>query len=734
MKKVFLYIMIALGSFSLSNCDNDELVLGKSELDADRELMTMFRVDNNTNKGDTDPYRCQVVNINDVHLRWYGVDGCAGYEVKWGLQGNVSSGLAEDWENPANIVGSVVLGPEELEYVVKDLQYATPYMFAIRTLSKRGEAYHSKWYGYGSGRQWSEYVGFTTEPRYDTPEVIVVSNITKETFRVNIDRSLANSGSADLQAKYQNNFEITNGNFVMQKLIVAPSPTNPDASCPDKWRNYTLTEEDFNRGYVDIDGLQTNCVYTVDVKNENVPVQWDAIYNTCVIRMDGIVGEPILIEHFADPNDTIKGAYDYKACRLDTIIDNYTANGDLAEGQIFYLEGGKTYYFAQNVSICKGFTLQTDPETLANGRAKVLMGGTYSMDNGDCGNSMNFMFGRNPQVGELGGINVKSVVFKDLDFDCPTAIYYNKYTKNGTGNYFANMYSMGMAVSFQSFEIYDCTFQGQIRGFLRTQGPNRKTFERIQIENCIFYNSVDYQNSGGGYNWFHGDGALAKCNVFNDFIFRNNTIYDSPHGSFITNNKDNFDWPVNIAYHFTIENNTFINFETQGGAKIFDMRNVPSGTTIKFQKNLFIMTKDPSDKRSMKSQAIDLRKVNGSGVITYDFKDNYSTNVFYTNEGEIRTNGSIFTSGFNASKNNAGYNFNISGTEELEMHLGDAQDPEGISPTELMRNPNPPNHDGSPLKHRGINLDNLYYNNTDKVRNSAIYRLGIGDPRWRQMK
>ena len=49
-----------------------------------------------------------------------------------------------------------------------------------------------------------------------------------------------------------------------------------------------------------------------------------------------------------------------------------------------------------------------------------------------------------------------------------------------------------------------------------------------------------------------------------------------------------------------------------------------------------------------------------------------------------------------------------------------------------MKNPNPPHHDPDKLMHRGIDLNNLYYNNTDKVRNSAIYRLGIGDPRWKQ--
>ena len=50
------------------------------------------------------------------------------------------------------------------------------------------------------------------------------------------------------------------------------------------------------------------------------------------------------------------------------------------------------------------------------------------------------------------------------------------------------------------------------------------------------------------------------------------------------------------------------------------MRNVPSGTEIIFQKNLFILAKDASDNRTMNSQAIDLRTVNGDGVIIYDFK------------------------------------------------------------------------------------------------------------------
>ena len=129
----------------------------------------------------------------------------------------------------------------------------------------------------------------------------------------------------------------------MQKLRVVPSPTNPDAYIDSKWSDYTLTEEDFERGYVEITGLQENSVYVADVLNENVPIYWDAIYNTCVIRTDGTPGEPILIKHYCDPNDTIPGATTYNACRLDTVLSNYITDSSLAEGTIFELEAGKTY-------------------------------------------------------------------------------------------------------------------------------------------------------------------------------------------------------------------------------------------------------------------------------------------------------------------------------------------------------------------------------------------------------
>ena len=322
----------------------------------------MFRCDNNTGKGDypTDPYACHVQDINDIHLYWYGVNDCAGYEIKMALQPNVSSGLAEDWENPKHILLDTIVGPDVLDMVIKDLQYSTDYRFAIRTLSKRGEGYHSNWYGYGNGRQWAEYLGLTTGNRYEVPEVIIASDVTKTTLRVNIERKAGESGTAAEVAEFKTHFSTVDFNgtesWKMETLTVEASPSSPDAQVPEKWRKYRLTSEDFERGYVDIDGLTQNSVYLINAVDDDIPVAVDACYNTLAIRMDGEAGAPIVIKHVVnDPaGSTITpeeaaAATQYQACRLDSIINKYNVNSALAEGQVFYLEGGKPYYFATNV-------------------------------------------------------------------------------------------------------------------------------------------------------------------------------------------------------------------------------------------------------------------------------------------------------------------------------------------------------------------------------------------------
>lgn len=54
------------------------------------------------------------------------------------------------------------------------------------------------------------------------------------------------------------------GNFVVHIISVLPSPTNPSAQVPDKWKKYEVTAEDKAKGYIDMDGLDMNSVYVVN--------------------------------------------------------------------------------------------------------------------------------------------------------------------------------------------------------------------------------------------------------------------------------------------------------------------------------------------------------------------------------------------------------------------------------------------------------------------------------------
>ena len=181
--------------------------------------------------------------------------------------------------------------------------------------------------------------------------------------------------SEDDKAIYREKFELdANNNFVYQWLEVAPSPNNPESTVNEKWKNYKLTEEDFARGYVDIDGLQKNSVYVINVRNESVKVKWDAYYNTYSARSDGEPGEPILVTHeltapsrdYFDTEEAYQTALEqhevalkYDAMRIDFMLTDFISDVNLAEGQTYYLEGGKTYCMFDNLTTCKGFILRT---------------------------------------------------------------------------------------------------------------------------------------------------------------------------------------------------------------------------------------------------------------------------------------------------------------------------------------------------------------------------------------
>ena len=790
MKKILNSIMLLLlaGTSALMvSCKDDDK--NGSSTNTDRQFMTMFICDNTRGKGSDYPYNCGLDGAyphgNTIHLYWYGVKDCAGYQVQMALMPKVTGG-SEAWakiQGTSDLLVDTIVGANVLDMIIPDLQYKTDYRFAIRALSKldrniKGDqssfAHASNWYGHGNGRQWQEYLGIQTNERYPTPGAIYVdeSQTTENEMYVYFNKNIDDLGlgtseedQSTLKAYYENFNIDENGNLGYSVLTVSPSPNNPNSTVDSKWKYYKITDEDFNRGYVKVTGLTPNSVYVIDVIDPRVKVAVDAKYNTLTKRSDGKPGEPILLSYdelYAqaaslpvpdDENvkrsDVFALATDkYQAAPITPALYDFISNTQYAEGQTFYLEGGKTYYMDGNDITCKGFTLATRPEDVAAGkRARVICGiGKHSRyDQATNGEQWNggpysmFMFGRQPEAGEGGEIRMKKLAFYDIDFDNPEAFNYgdNVAGLGGiTGNYFFNMYSNGMAVTLDSLVIENCTFKRLVRGFIREQGANYKVWNHVLIKNNLFMDCGYYNQGAGGYCWIHGSGQNVASNLYKDMKVIENTFYDCPFPSFFAEQSE-IDW-TSGSWNITFSNNTLINFNTRADGSIFKMRGLPNGSIFNVKNNLIVLCKKPGDQRVLAQWGADIRNTQtmpdgSAGKVTLNFENNWSTN-------NDLTNGSIFSnSAWTATSNNFGKlvkdgNATLNGT--LEVNVAD------ISATDLMEQPCPPHialTANDQNMHRADALDgtsnstynvNLYFKNT----NNEIYTNNVGAARWRNKK
>ena len=789
MKKIFYSMFLlsaAVSSALMVSCKDDDNTSGQS---TDRTFMTMFICENTRGKGSDYPYNSNIdasfPHGNTFHLYWYGVNDCAGYQVQMAYESKVTLGPTA-WaavQGTSDLVVDTIVGPDVLDLRIYDLPYNTRYRFAIRALSKKDEnkkgdestfAHASNWWGHGNGRQWQEYFGLKTNERYPTPVAIYVNQaeIKETSMKVYLRSKVSDLDYLDLKIQedqetleaYYENFNIDDdGNLGYQYLTVAPSPSNPTASVGEKWRNYKITDADRQRGYIEVDGLNANSTYIINVVDPTVKVAVDAMYNTCTERTDGQPGEPITLkwdELYAQAaslglpdDDAVKrtDVFDlatskYNAAPLSPALHDFISNTDLAEGQTFYLEGGKTYYLDGNDGTGKGFVLATLPEDLEKGlRAKVISGighhnrynqgtdgkqwqGPYSM----------FMFGRSPEPGEGGEIRMKKLAFYNIDFDNPEALNYGDNVAGlgtASGNYFFNMYSDGMAVTLDSLVIENCSFKRLVRGFIREQGPNYKVWNHVLIKNNLFYDCGYYNQGAGGYAWIAGINQPGS-NLYKDMKVVENTFYDSPFPSFFNEeNTDNL--RDNGVWNITFANNTLINFNTRANGAIIKMRQLPSGSTFNFQNNLFVLCKQPGDQRVLAMWGADIREVQDqttgdAGIVALNFSNNWSTN-------NDLTNGSIFSGNpWTATSNNFqklinSGNATLKGTLEVSVA--------SVSATELMVSPCPPTIATSANDrdmHRAEALDgtadkfnvNLFFKHFD----NEIVKNNVGAARWRVQK
>lgn len=678
---------------------------------------------------------------NSIKLGWEPVEGAVGYELKYCRASRLpdtSVGTVDFWGNgefelwlngqhPDNDApvelpadgGVMTFDAGTTDIELDGLHYYTRYFFAVRALSPDGEEYNSDWSIRKDMRRYFNFALYT-EYRYPVPKILSCVSREENTVRIGFDLSYEAHKTEEYWHTFSDNFEIVDGNFVADELRVSSSLANR-VPVDEKWVNYKLTPEDIENGYIDVTGLQAASGYTFTLVNTNISSLPDAKYNSITAFTKGTT-VPVLIPHEADP-----ATGEYAACDLVPYINTDSDYGQ-SPCQTFYLEGDKAYYLSTMAVLSNGLTLETLPEDVAAGkRAKVYLGGIIS-ENGTLRTS-NFMIAFSGGDSEL---LMDPITFRNIDFDCPEACNMGS-GKGSTGNYFINTYSNHCPFVLDALNIEGCTFQHMIRGFVRIQGSKVAKIKSINCDGNLFYNCGYYDNNGRGYAWFAGCGVV-ESNIYTDFRFVNNTIYDSPRTCFITDNGKDLPWTAEDKWNITIENNTFINFSTRtSGRNIIDLRFVPGGSHFSIQRNLFALAKSSDDNRALNQNGADIRTICGSGIITFEVKDNYSTGCL---DSHLQNDG-IFTGGaFSARKNSFGaFETGNMGTEEdLEVKVGSTP----LRTDELFVNPNPPYtaHDPSVLNSNDhVAPDNimeaLKYKQTPEVLNHEIYTKNIGDPRWK---
>lgn len=793
MKKLLLYSFALLATFATFSCtDQDE---ASYEASSDRLMTPVFRTNRTISKGGSDPFLCQVVGRNAMQLYWSQVKGAKGYQIKASYEQSIANS-PENWDDQTLLaLDTILLGEEQDQLFLEDLMFSKTYRFAIRALSDRGEEHNSNWFGTGNLHQWTDMVYYDMLDKYRVPSIIAQkANITKESFDLVLDRSYDKSGerkyTADELEEMSEFFNTTtdaSGNKVWRadRLVIEPASSNPDAKVPAEYQYPGLKLENSMFGadgiaMINVAGLDSNSVYNMYTYDELVfqeKAKKGLDKQKCLnyaqqnlditVRTKGDPGEPIVIE--PAPQDTMMYESDgsmlsinlpLKATSIQPLIERFMDSNEYAENKVFYLRGGENYFVRGGLQVYKGFKLATHPDDIAagKGRAKVFLYYPQVLDisGGSSPSPAFFMLSRNPIGSEnpMITIDIDKFVLEDLDFTIPYVRNIGDGSKVVTNSYFMNMYSKGMGSTVEEISLKNCSFQGIVGGFYRVQANYGVRIKNFIIDNVDFYNGGYYSTSGRRYNWFHANPeANVNINIWENFVMKNCTIYDNPLGYMFNHNKQQtIEWPADLHYNITLENNTFINLNTcnAGNSMIFNTRWIPGGSTFTVKRNLFVLTRDDNDtERTMVQAGCDIRTINGSGTVTLDFEDNYSTNDNLTN-GQIWSNTS---SAFDYTQKNTfgslAKNYDVTwgkaGAEGLTVKVAD------ISAKDLMVQPNPPHKlDPSNPNHYDHVCDGIdgTVTNVDKeIRsdykpgmvdlhfknfNNVLVEKSVGAPKWRQ--
>jgi len=797
MKKILLYSFALLTAFATVSCsDKDEASYDAS---SDRLMAPVFRTNRTVAKGQTDPYLCQVVGRNNMQLYWSQVKGAMGYEIRASYDQSIAN-APENWEDKTKLVlDTILMGETQDQMLLKDLLFSKTYRFAIRALSPLGEAHHSNWFGTGNLHQWTDMVYYDMLDKYKVPYILSQkADIGEDKFDLYMDRSYDHSGtyqySADELADFNENYnkETDNwGNTVwkVDYLVIEPAASNPDATVPAEYKFPGKNIRDLfgadGSAKVTIEGLEPNAVYNMYTYDEAIlrekgkteagtidiakGLNYAQQNLNITVRTKGDPGEPIVIEpnpqdtmHYISNDAELSIKLPIAATSIQPLLEEFMKSMDYAENKVFYLRGGECYFVRAGLEVYKGFKLATHPDDLAAGkeRAKVFLYYPQVLDisGGTSPSPAMFMLSRNPIGSEnpMITIDIDKIQLEDIDFSIPYARNIGDGSKVVSNSYFMNMYSSGMGSVVEELSIKNCSFQGIVGGFYRVQANYGVVIKNFIIDNVDFYNNGYYSTSGRRYNWFHANPDKSPLvNIWQNFVMKNSTIFDCPVGyMFNHNSQKSVEWANDLHYNITLENNTFINLNTcnEGNSMLFNTRWIPGGSSYTIKRNLFVLTRNDDDtERTMVQAGCDIRTINGSGTITLDFEDNYSTNDNLT-DGQIWSN---TASAFDYTQKNTfgalSKTYDVTwgnpevGAEGLTVKVAD------ISAKDLMVQPNPP-HKFNPAAvshwdHQCDGIDGTVTNVDKQIRSdyqpgmvdlhfknksNVLVEKQIGAPKWRQ--
>ncbi|MBB4034237.1 hypothetical protein GGR21_000122 [Dysgonomonas hofstadii] len=258
-----------------------------------------------------------------------------------------------------------------------------------------------------------------------------------------------------------------------------------------------LTSEEIGQGYAEIDGLERNTLYNVNIYDTSKPRKYDKPYNTVNFRTAGPSAETIIISRDDD---------------LSAILSAANNNTDVPEGTEYYLPAG-SYFKVSPFTIKKGFKLtgSTDGE-----RVQIELTGSWNTES---------------------DVYISSLEFENIEF-----------FQTIDAGYFFNS---GNAWNMEQVIFFNCTFKHFKRGFWRHQGSDKlKRIGRLEMENCMLDECGGHTGPYGTFSINSGGADNIENAIFTNCTF----MRDHYQTDDVTRNMRHlFDYgssayPINLEY------------------------------------------------------------------------------------------------------------------------------------------------------------------------------------------